>query len=63
MDFFGTMTISVHDFDLPRQLSEIAVNALVLRHVKKLHFGTAGSKIDINIIKLIFWPPTVIQSR
>ena len=49
-----TMAIfSVHDIDSPRHTQKTArnyMNGRVLRHVAKLHFGTAGGKIYMNIM-------------
>ena len=44
---------SVHGFDLPRHTQKTVrnyMNGRVLRHVAKLHFGTVGGKIGMNIM-------------
>ena len=44
---------SLHDFDLPRHTQKTVrnyMNGRVLRHVAKLHFGTVGGKIGMNIM-------------
>ena len=48
------MTIfSAHDFDLPLHNHKTVknyMNECVLRHIAKLHFGTVGGEIGMNIM-------------